>query len=98
MRESQFHRDEAASGHGERVEIPDPVFDALVDEGKAQRIEFEEATGLASYLGDFKRPISAILFRASRGKAWVKFPMVPIRWPRWSRRSRRRCGWREAPA
>jgi transposase len=43
----------------ERVEIADPVFDALVDEGKAQRIGFEESYKLAWQRGGHRRVVIA---------------------------------------
>ncbi|ADO73743.1 hypothetical protein [Stigmatella aurantiaca] len=39
-----------------RVEITDPVFDALVAQGKAERIGFEESCKLAWQRGGMRRP------------------------------------------
>ena len=43
----------------ERVEVSDPVFDALVDEGKAERIGFEESYKLGWHRGGHRRVVIA---------------------------------------
>jgi transposase len=43
----------------ERVEIPDPLYEALVAEGKAKRIDFEESSKLAYKRGGLRRLVIA---------------------------------------
>lgn len=63
-----------------RVEVPDPLFDQLVAEGKAERIGFEESCKLAWQRGGMRRLVIArVKYRTvgHDGEAEVESAMLP---------------------
>jgi len=80
----------------ERIELNDPLFEALVTEGKAERIGYEESSKLAWKRGGLRRLVVArVKYRATGASGQVEIettPMIAPQAPRDRPRSRpHRC-------
>ena len=63
----------------ERVELTDPLFEALVAEGKATRIGFEESSKLAWKRGGLRRLVVArVKYRAVDGRGEAQLETTPM--------------------
>jgi transposase len=68
-----------ASLEEERVELNDPLFEALVAEGKAERIGFEESSKLAWKRGGLRRLVVArVKYRATGASGEVEIETTPM--------------------